>query len=50
MVLQLVEGAHSFAVKTEDGTVIYAHTGHGSIPGNEELVSVIKAAGAGEAQ
>lgn len=48
--LQAVEGAHTFAVKMEDGTVIWAHSGQGSIPGSEELVAVIRAAGAGEAE
>jgi hypothetical protein len=47
---QAVEGTHTFAVKMEDGTVIFAHGGHGSIPGNEELISHIRAAGAGEAK
>lgn len=48
--LQAVEGTHTFAVKMEDGTLIFAHAGHGgSIPGNEELIAHIRAAGAGEA-
>lgn len=46
--LQAVEGAHVFAVKMEDGTLIFSHGDRSSLPGNEEIIGVIRAAGAGE--
>lgn len=46
--IEAVEGAHVFAVKMEDGTLIFSHGDRSSLPGNEEIIGVIRAAGAGE--